>query len=82
MAVKTPSYWLEEKYQPLVEAETAFGNKVLIPQSLMDTWEMWERNKHLVLPTVERAKAAGWFKKSLRNQKYQDLMRVYFEQYQ
>ena len=82
MAVKTPSYWQEDKYQPLVEAQTAYGNKVLIPQSLTDTWAMWESRREEILGRLEQVIADGWFDKSLRNPKYQDLKRVYFEQYQ
>ena len=40
MAVKTPTYWQEEKYQPLVEVKTAYGNKVKIPESLVQCWEL------------------------------------------
>ena len=40
MAVKTPTYWQEEKYQPLIEVETAYGNKVKIPESLIQCWEL------------------------------------------
>ena len=48
MAVQTPSYWQEEKYQPLVEAITAYGNKVLIPEKLTVCWEIeQERKKYL-----------------------------------
>lgn len=79
MEVQTPEYWKEEKFQPLIEETTAYGNKVKIPQSLKSTWEMWGQNKKKI--DVERAKASGWFRKSLRNPIYQDLRRVYFEQY-
>ena len=36
--VKTPEYWKEERYQPLIEAVTAYGNKVLIPKMCTDAW--------------------------------------------
>ena len=39
MAVQTPSYWAEERYQPLIEVETAYGNKVKIPESFQTCWE-------------------------------------------
>lgn len=80
--VLTPSYWQEEQYQPLVEVETAYGNKVRIPQSLLSTWAMWEEGKQLILPNIEQAKAAGWFEPSKRNPAYRDLKRVFFELYQ
>ena len=46
MAVKTPSYWNEEKYQPLVETTTLYGNKVKVPKRFLDTWEYLEKSKH------------------------------------
>ena len=44
--VNTPSYWEEEKYQPLTEVETIFGNPIEIPKPLKDSWDfqlnMWK----------------------------------------
>ena len=37
--IQTPSYWKEEKYQPLVETVTVYGNKVLIPKNFLNFWE-------------------------------------------
>ena len=45
MVVKTPKYWQEEKYQPLVEVETAYGNKVKIPEKLKISYEMAKNRK-------------------------------------
>ena len=42
MAVKTPKEWQEERFQPLVEATTFYGNKVMIPQGYQCAWEMAE----------------------------------------
>ena len=82
MAVQTPGYWQEEKYQPLVEVETAYGNKVKIPESLLDTLKIWKHRKEEILRNIEQAKAEGFFKKTIHNQNKQDLKRVYFEQFQ
>ena len=82
MAIKTPSYWQEEKYQPLVEAETAYGNKVKIPKSLQDIWERTASLKGRYPKNVERAKAAGFFKLESRNKVNWDILRVYYEEFQ
>ena len=40
--IQTPSYWQEEKYQPLVKAKTLYGNQVMIPIGYQETWELEE----------------------------------------
>ena len=42
MTVKTPKEWQEAEYQPLIEATTFYGNKVMIPEKLQFAWEMAE----------------------------------------
>ncbi len=37
--VKTPPYWKEEKYQPLIEVKTVYKNKVKIPSVMKDNWD-------------------------------------------
>lgn len=37
--IKTPKYWEKDRYQPLVETETAYGNKVKIPKCFMNGWK-------------------------------------------
>ena len=37
--VKTPKYWNDEDLQPLVEATTSKGNKVMIPKKFINGWE-------------------------------------------
>ena len=81
MAIKTPSYWQEEKYQPLVEAETAYGNKVEIPQNLQDVWEMVASLKGRFPKDVEHAKAEGFFKRTIHNRVKQDVWLVYYEEF-
>ena len=39
--IQTPKYWKKERFQPLTEVETMYGNKVQIPKSLKDTWEYY-----------------------------------------
>ena len=80
--VQTPKYWENPEFQPLVEAETAFGHKVKIPKNLLNIWEMRERQKPYILPDLERAKADGWFKAQIDRMVPQDLKRVFFEQYE
>ena len=82
MQVKTPEYWQEAEFQPLVEVQTAYGNKVKIPQSLLNMWNKWEQRKGKFPLNVERAKAAGLFQKTIHNRVNQDILRVYYEQYQ
>ena len=37
--VKTPTYWQDKKvFGELVEAETAYGNKVMIPKRYINGW--------------------------------------------
>lgn len=38
--VKTPEYWKKKIYQPLIEVETAYGNKVMIPKQFSGGWKM------------------------------------------
>ena len=40
MAVKTPKEWQKAEYQPLIEATTYYGNKVMIPEKFQFAWEM------------------------------------------
>ena len=37
--VKTPMYWQEEKYQPLIEVKTVYKNNVKIPSVMKDNWD-------------------------------------------
>lgn len=82
MLIKTPDYWQEEKYQPLVEAETAYGHKVKIPKNLQDIWNKTASLKGKYPPNVELAKAAGYFAKPKRHRERRDIIRVYYEEYQ
>ena len=86
MAVQTPSYWAEERYQPLVEVETAYGNKVEIPKDFVPYWEVWLKHRKMVSETFEREKARGWGRKETPNPKRraiiaQDYQKVFIEDY-
>ena len=56
MEIKTPGYWNEEKFQPLLETETVYGHKVKVPEIFMDLWqEMKEMaDEAETLPPVNR----------------------------
>lgn len=38
--VEIPSYWKEEEYQPLVETQTFYGNKIMVPQKFHEACEV------------------------------------------
>ena len=43
--IKIPDYWYtDERLQPLVEAKTINGNKVMIPQPTQRRWRMMENS--------------------------------------
>ena len=81
MEIKVPSYWQEEKYQPMVEAETAYGNKVKIPQNLKDIWERTASLKGRYPKDVEQAKAVGFFRRTTHNRVKRDVLLVYYEEF-
>ena len=86
MAVQTPSYWAEERYQPLIEVETAYGNKVKIPKDFVSCWEMWLRNKEETIEIFAREKARGWGRKETPNPRRRaiiarDYQKVFIEDY-
>ena len=82
MAIKTPIYWQEEKYKPMVEVETAYGNKVKIPKNLQNIWEMVASLKGKYPKDVEQAKSVGFFKRTIHNRLKRDVMLVYYEEFQ
>ena len=82
MAIKTPSYWKEEKYQPMAKAETAYGNIVEIPQNLQDVWGQIASLKGRYPKDVEQAKAVGFFKRTIHNRVKRDTLLVYYEEFQ
>ena len=80
-AVKTPKYWESELFQPLIEVETAYGNKVEIPKMYFNGWQTAKMEKAEaerlgldILDGLERDKEVD----SL----YYDLERVFLEIYE
>ena len=80
-AVKTPKYWESELFQPLIEVETAYGNKVKIPKMYTNGWQTAKMAKAEserlgldILDGLERDKEVD----SL----YYDLERVFLEIYE
>ena len=79
--IKTPKHWEGERYQPLVEAETVHGNKVMIPKRFMPYWKTANY-------VYELTKAQGGdHLDSLKQMKDMDpcfvtIVKVYFEVYE
>ena len=84
MAVQTPSYWQEEKYQPLVEVTTVYGNKVLIPQLYVENWELYQATKELMIEDWQRGRALGYLAPTDNPRKKWavDLKRTFLEVYE
>ena len=82
MAVQTPSYWAEERYQPLIEVETAYGNKVKIPERYLPLWKMAQAGKKTTIQHYEQAIADGSYDKPTKRAKFAiDLRKVFVEKY-
>ena len=79
--VKTPKYWEEEIFRPLVKAETAFGNSVMIPKQFMSGWQ----NALLTYRDMQRLgknPLDGLEVLKEVNPMYYDLVRVFYEVYE
>ena len=86
--VKTPSYWNEERFQPLVEVKTIYGNTVKIPERLKDSWDfhmkcfeeiMSEQGKQIGLKTIKEMLDSAT---TMRSRVCEDFYKVMFENYQ
>ena len=44
-SIKTPEYWEDPLFQPLIEVETAYGNKVKIPNKFINGWQTAKMTK-------------------------------------
>ena len=81
--IETPEYWNEEWYQPLVEAKTLYGNKVMIPQRFTALWQrmhkMYPSQKVAMDLTIKHLKAGSFNPNSLRGEVGNDLKKVFFE---
>lgn len=82
MAVKTPTYWQEEKYQPLIEVETAYGNKVKIPKSLIQCWELEMSLKEALKQEPQEAKDGYLSAIKKPHDSRWDLTKVFWELYE
>ena len=75
--IQTPEYWNEAYYQPLVEAETLYGNKVMIPKRFTALWErmhkMYPDQKIAMDITIKYLKAGSYNPDSLRGEAGIDL---------
>ena len=80
--IKTPEYWKEERFQPLVEAKTINGNKVMIPKIMMTSWKSWEHlgKEWLQIPEVKEKLERGCQNPESERRKIgYDLGRLFFE---
>ena len=81
MVVKTPKYWKNERFQPLIEVETAYGNRVMIPKRYINGWQTAKMAKkeseRLGLNVL-----AGLEIHKETNELYYDLERVFYEIYE
>lgn len=82
-ALKIPDYWYtDERLQPLVEAKTINGNKVMIPQFLQGEWRMLTvLGKELLENPETKEKLDRGLKKtdSFRTRLWLDLRRLFLE---
>ena len=80
--IKIPEYWKDERLQPLVEAKTIKGNKVMIPQICQGRWFMMESTAEDMQanPDTMEKLNRGWQETdSFRKQVSIDLGRLFFE---
>ena len=81
--LKIPEYWYtDERLQPLVEAKTINGNKVMIPQLLKRRWKAMESSVEDMLAnpdTMEKLHRGCQEDDSFRRQISIDLGRLFFE---
>ena len=81
--LKIPDYWYtDERLQPLVEAETINGNKVMIPQILQKAWMGLEQLGAIILENLDtKQKLERGYQEtdSFRRRVSYDLRRLFFE---
>ena len=86
--IKTPSYWNEERFQPLVEVKTIYGNTVKIPERSKEFWDfqmkcfeeiMSEQGKQIGLKTIKEILDSDI---TMRSRECEDFYEVMFENYQ
>ena len=80
--IKTPEYWKDEFFQPLVAAKTINGNEVMIPKMLMRGWHSIEiQGKTLleIMPIEEICPDISPERMSFRRIMTRDYRKVFFE---
>ena len=82
--VKTPSYWKEEQYQPLIEETTYYGNPVLIPKRSQLAWKYLIDQMNRISEQYGPENAVGWLKERLPQVKKHGrvLRKVFIEEYE
>ena len=80
-SVKTPSYWSEEVFQPLVMVETRNGNIVKIPRPFTGGWEIAKVTADYMEEKGEDL-LEGLSLHPEDNQLFCDLYKVYLEVYE
>ena len=86
--IKTPEYWKEQRFQPLVEVKSITGSTVKIPSRSKEFWEFLMKNYEKVI--LEQGKVNGLkiIRESLdtatimRSRECEDFCRVFAENYQ
>ena len=77
--VSYPERWANEYYHPLVEAETIYGNKVMIPNRYTNAW-------HTARTVYEAMKKQGLdhldFLKNIKDIRFKVVVAVCFEVYE
>ena len=86
--VKTPSYWNEERFQPLVEVKTIYGNTVKIPERWQNTWDFLIKNLEGIILELGSRDGLKTIKEMLdsegtpRSKECEDFFKVFAENYQ
>ena len=82
--VKTPSYWKEEQYQPLIEETTYYGNPVLIPERSLLAWKCRKEQMQYYVERYGQEKAVGWMQNRMQEIKKHGrvLIAVFLEEYE
>ena len=80
--IRTPEYWKDEFFQPLVKAKTINGNEVMIPEMLMGAWRTIEaqaddllkvKTIKEIIPDISKERI------SFRRTISRDIRKVFFE---
>ena len=76
--INYPKHWEGERYQPLVEAETIYGNMVKIPKRFLNCWQT---AKMIYGEMKKRGLDHLDFLKSIHDPRSQSVVEVCFEVY-